>query len=83
MTSDGKRAVQPKRNEWGYPDTYDGDTYDDSNPPGGVPDPDDQLMTGKAPVVAKVPDSGTVQDIGKKLNDVIQALSDRGVTKLG
>lgn len=35
MTSDGKRAVQPKRNEWGYPDTYDGDSYNDSDPNSG------------------------------------------------
>lgn len=32
MPDDGKRAVQPKRNEWGYPDTYSADNYDDRHP---------------------------------------------------
>lgn len=48
MPDDGKRAVQPKRNEWGYPDTYSADNYDDRDPGSGPGEwPDGPVPDGK------------------------------------
>lgn len=55
MTSDGTRAVQPKRLEWGYPDTYDADQYNDQNPP-------ETPMWPPAPVPANYVNTASIQD---------------------